>query len=50
GAATVKRIYYHQHNVELRASNPEVEPIFVIEGQDLEIYGILVGLYRKFNV
>jgi repressor LexA len=49
GAATVKRIYYHQDNIELRASNPEVEPIFVTERQDLEIYGILVGLYRKFN-
>jgi repressor LexA len=48
-AATVKRIYYHQDNIELRASNPEVEPIFVTEGQDLEIYGILVGLYRRFN-
>jgi repressor LexA len=49
GAATVKRIYYHQENIELRASNPEVEPIFVTERQDLEIYGILVGLYRRFN-
>jgi repressor LexA len=50
GAATIKRIYYHGDSIELRASNPEVEPLFVTEGQVLEIYGILVGMYRKYNL
>jgi len=49
GAATIKRIYYHRDRVELRASNPEVEPIFLTGGQAFEIYGILVGMYRKYN-
>jgi repressor LexA len=50
GASTIKRIYYHRDHIELRASNPEVAPIFVTEGQTLEIYGILVGMYRKYTV
>ncbi len=49
GAATIKRIYYHKNRIELRASNSEVKPIFVTEPQSFQIYGILVGLYRKFN-
>jgi repressor LexA len=49
GAATIKRIYYHRDGVELRASNPEVQPIFLTGEQTLEIYGILVGMYRKYN-
>ncbi len=36
--------------IELRASNPEVGPIFVAEGQSLEIYGVLVGMYRRYNL
>jgi len=58
GAATIKRIYYHRDRIELRASNPEVGvasnpevgPIFVAEGQSLEIYGVLVGMYRRYNL
>jgi repressor LexA len=49
GAATIKRIYYHRDRIELRASNPAVKPIFVTGEQVLEIYGILVGMYRKYN-
>jgi repressor LexA len=49
GAATIKRIYYHRDRVELRASNPEMEPLFLTGEQSLEIYGILVGMYRKYN-
>ena len=49
GAATIKRIYYHRDRVELRASNPEMQPIFLTGEQSLEIYGILVGMYRKYN-
>jgi repressor LexA len=49
GGATVKRVYFHGDRVELRASNPQVAPLFVTADQQLEIYGILVGLYRTFN-
>ncbi len=50
GGATVKRVYYQGDRIELRASNPEVPSIFVTGEQNLEIYGILVGMFRKFNV
>jgi len=50
GAATIKRIYFHRDRIELRASNPEMGPIFVAEGQLLEIYGVLVGMYRRYNL
>jgi repressor LexA len=51
GEATIKRIYYHEDKtVELRASNPEVSPLFVTEKQNLRVFGVLVGLYRTFNL
>jgi repressor LexA len=50
GEVTIKRIYFHRDRIELRASNPEVESIYVNRGQEFTIYGILVGLYRKYNM
>jgi repressor LexA len=50
GEVTIKRVYFHPGRIELRASNPAMEPIHVNNGQDFEIYGILVGLYRRYNV
>jgi repressor LexA len=50
GAATIKRIYFHEDKIELRASNPSVGPIFITNKQDIQIFGILVGLYRTFNI
>jgi len=50
GEATIKRIYFHKDRIELRASNPSVASIFVTEKQDLQIFGVLVGLYRTFNL
>jgi repressor LexA len=50
GEVTIKRVYFHPGRIELRASNPTMEPIYVNDGQDFEIYGILVGLYRRYNV
>jgi repressor LexA len=47
---TIKRVYFHGDRIELRASNPEVGPIYVTRGQDFKVYGILVGLYRKYNM
>jgi repressor LexA len=50
GEATIKRVYFHGDRVELRASNPEMPPIFVTGKQNFQIFGILVGLYRTFNL
>jgi len=48
GEVTIKKIYFHKDTIELRASNPKVKPIFVTSDKDFQIYGVLVGLYRKF--
>ncbi len=48
GAVTIKKIYHHGDRIELRASNPNVKPIIVTPEQDFKIYGVLIGLYRKF--
>ncbi len=50
GEATIKRVYFHGDRVELRASNPAVPPLFVTERQNLRVFGVLVGLYRTFNL
>ena len=50
GETTIKRIYFHKDSIELKASNPSVASIFVTEKQDFQIFGILVGLYRTFNL
>ncbi|KPJ84111.1 MAG: hypothetical protein AMS17_16665 [Spirochaetes bacterium DG_61] len=50
GEATIKRIYFHNDHIELRASNPSVASILVTEKQDFQIFGTLVGLYRTFNL
>ena len=48
GEVTIKKIYFHKDTIELRASNQKVKPIFVTSDKDFQIYGVLVGLYRKF--
>ncbi len=48
GEVTIKRIYYHKNEIELRASNPNVKPIIVTPDKDFKIYGILIGLYRRY--
>jgi len=45
---TIKKIYFQKDTIELRASNPKVKSILVTAEKEFQIYGILVGLYRKF--
>jgi repressor LexA len=47
--ATVKEIHYHKEKIELRPRNPEMKSIFVNGSEDFQIYGILVGMYRKYK-
>ncbi len=47
--ATVKEIHFHKGKIELRPRNPEMESIFVTGSEDFQIYGILVGMYRKYK-
>jgi SOS regulatory protein LexA len=48
--ATIKRFYKKKGQIELRAANPNYEPILIdslTETRDFRIEGVLVGLIRK---
>jgi repressor LexA len=47
--ATIKQIYFHKDKIELRPRNPEMKPIFITGDKDFQIYGTLVGLFRKYK-
>ncbi|MBN2038815.1 MAG: transcriptional repressor LexA [Spirochaetes bacterium] len=47
--ATVKEIHFHENQIELRPRNSEMNPIFVNSDDDFQIYGVLVGMYRKYR-
>jgi repressor LexA len=43
---TVKRYFHHTHGIELRAENPNFQPIWVDPSQAIVIEGLAVGLIR----
>ena len=46
---TIKTVYFHSNRViELKPSNSQMESIYVSSEDSFQIYGLLVGLYRKF--
>ena len=44
---TVKRFQRHLNQIELRAENPDFQPIFVQSGEPFELEGLAVGLIRS---
>ncbi len=48
GEATVKKYYRWTDGVELRPANPEMDSIFVHEGE-FAIRGVVVGLMRRYR-
>jgi repressor LexA len=46
--ATVKKFYRKGKSIELRAANPDMEPI-MIEADKLEIKGVVIGLLRSYR-
>ena len=49
-AYTLKRLYRRLGMLELRAENPAYAPICPKEGEELQIWGVVVGLLRKYPV
>ena len=43
---TVKRFHHHLNQIELRAENPDFQPIFVQPGEPFELESLAVGLIR----
>jgi DNA polymerase V len=44
----VKRLYKQSGQVELRPKNPAYQPIAFVEGQELSIWGVVVGVVRRY--
>ena len=48
GEATLKRFYREGASVRLQPENPNFDPIVVHEGEELNIIGRVVGIYRQY--
>lgn len=49
GELTVKRLWSRGGVVELRPENPAYEPIRIAEGQELTVWGVVIGCVRRFQ-
>ncbi|MFN4327599.1 MAG: LexA family protein [Limnobacter sp.] len=49
GEYTIKRLYKTSSKVELRPENPAYQPIVFKEGRELEIWGVVVGVVRRYG-
>ncbi len=49
GTATLKRFFKENGGYRLQPANSTMEPIFVPKNSDLQIQGIVVGLFRKMT-
>ena len=49
GEYTIKRLYQLRGRIELQPENPTFEPITFNEGCELQIWGVVVGVVRKYS-
>ncbi|SNX29491.1 DNA polymerase V [Polynucleobacter meluiroseus] len=49
GEYTIKRLYQMRGRIELQPENPRYEPITFNEGSELQIWGVVVGVVRKYS-
>lgn len=47
---TVKRLYSCNGVIELHAANPAYPPIWFSEGDELQVWGVVVGTVTRFDV
>jgi DNA polymerase V len=48
GEYTIKRLFRLRETVELRPENPAFATRVFVEGEQLEIWGVVVGLVRRY--
>jgi len=46
---TIKRLYQLRGRIELQPENPGYQPITFNEGSELQIWGVVVGVVRKYS-
>lgn len=49
GEYTLKRLHKHLGQVELRPENPAYAPIVFHEGAELVVWGVVVGVVRRYT-
>lgn len=49
GEYTLKRLFQFNGRLELRSENPAYAPIRMVEGCELEIWGVVVGVVRRYR-
>ena len=47
--ATVKRFYRERGRIRLQPANSELQPIYVDGSRDVEVLGVVVGVYRRMR-
>ena len=48
GEYTIKRLYKYRGCIELRPENSRYQPITFTDGRELQIWGVVVGVVRKY--
>jgi DNA polymerase V len=49
GDYTLKRLFMHLGRVELRAENPAYRPFVFSDGTELLVWGVVVGVVRRYG-
>ena len=44
---TIKRLYKHRGRIELRPENSMYQPILFKDGEELQVWGVVVGVVRR---
>lgn len=45
---TIKRLYQSRGRIELQPENPNYQPITFLEGEQLQVWGVVVGVVRRY--
>ncbi len=46
---TIKRLYKRPGYIELRPENPAYQPMTFLEDSDLQVWGVVVGVVRRYS-
>lgn len=49
GEATCKRFFRERTRIRLQPANAEMQPIYVDSSRDMEVLGVVVGVYRRIQ-
>jgi DNA polymerase V len=49
GEYTIKRLYKYKGLIELRPENPDYPNITFSEGHELQIWGVVIGVVRRYS-